>query len=157
MNKLNETKKRIALLIEYNGNGFVGWQKQNNGQSVQNLIESSFENLFQLKFNVQAAGRTDAGVHALGQVAHTDIPEKNIFLSKNNFYLVSALNNFLNDTRVRILSIQKTTIDFDARFSALKRYYVYKFLFRSAPSALDNKRFWHVRKNAINIFFQVFD
>ena len=86
--------KRIALLIEYKGDGLVGWQKQNNGSSVQGNIEAALFVLFKKCF-IQAAGRTDAGVHAYGQVAHVDIPLNNDFVRRIIFYLVSAINSLL--------------------------------------------------------------
>ena len=138
--------KRIALLIEYKGNGLVGWQKQNNGSSVQGNIQKALKTLFKQNCTLQAAGRTDAGVHAFGQVAHVDIPLKNHFSNKNNFYLVSALNALLNKTNIRIVSIQNTCNEFNARFSATKRSYLYKFLCRSAPPAILKDQVWHIRK-----------
>ena len=143
--KINKTK-RIAFLIEYKGDGLVGWQKQNNGVSVQGEIEHALKILFKMNCNLQAAGRTDAGVHALGQVAHVDVPLNNDFSIKNNFYLVSALNSLLRKSNIRIISIQNTSDDFNARFSALKRSYLYKFLCRSAPSAILKNQVWHIRK-----------
>ena len=143
--KINKTK-RIAFLIEYKGDGLVGWQKQNNGVSVQGEIEHALKILFKMNCNLQAAGRTDAGVHALGQVAHVDVPLNNDFSIKNNFYLVAALNSLLRKSNIRIISIQNTSDDFNARFSALKRSYLYKFLCRSAPSAILKNQVWHIRK-----------
>ena len=141
----NKTK-RIAFLIEYKGDGLVGWQKQNNGISVQEEIENALKVLFKVNCNLQAAGRTDAGVHALGQVAHVDVPLNNDFSKKNNFYLVAALNSLLRRYSIRIVSIQNTSNEFNARFSALKRCYLYKFLCRSAPSAILQNQVWHIRK-----------
>ncbi len=143
---IEDNTKRIALLIEYNGKNLVGWQKQNNGNSVQNSIENASQVLFKKMCSVQAAGRTDAGVHALGQVAHIDIPIENEFSKKNNFYLVSAFNSLLVKTNIRIISIQDTPFEFNARFSAKKRIYLYKFLCRSASPALMKHQVWHIRK-----------
>ena len=98
MNK-NDEKKRIALLIEYDGSNLVGWQKQNNGTSVQGEIEKAAKVLFKFECPIQAAGRTDAGVHALGQVGHIDIPLNNKLSQKNNFYIVAAFNALLNKTK----------------------------------------------------------
>ena len=142
----NNKTKRIAFLIEYKGDGLVGWQKQNNGVSVQGEIENALKILFKMNLNLQAAGRTDSGVHALGQVAHVDIPLNNSFSKKNNFYLVAALNSLLRKSNIRIVSIQNTSSEFNARFSALKRCYFYKFLFRSAPSSILKNQVWHIRK-----------
>ena len=81
----NDKTKRVALLIEYKGKGLVGWQKQNNGTSVQEEIENAIKILYKTDCQLQAAGRTDAGVNAFGQVAHTDVPLNNEFSVKNNF------------------------------------------------------------------------
>ncbi len=95
---------------------------------------------------VQAAGRTDAGVHALGQVAHMDIPIQNQLSKKNNFYILEAFNSLLKKTKIRIISIQDASTDFNARFSALKRSYLYKFLCRSASPGIMKGQVWHIRK-----------
>ena len=146
----NDKTKRVALLIEYKGKGLVGWQKQNNGTSVQEEIEKAIKILYKTDCHLQAAGRTDAGVNAFGQVAHTDVPLNNEFSVKNNFYLVYALNSLLRKTNIRIISIQNTSNEFNARFSAIKRSYVYKFLCRSAPPSILNDQVWHIQKK-INI------
>ncbi len=145
MNK-NDEKKRIALLIEYDGSNLVGWQKQNNGTSVQGEIEKAAKVLFKFECPIQAAGRTDAGVHALGQVGHIDIPLNNKLSQKNNFYIVAAFNALLNKTNIRIKSIQDSAFEFNARFSAIKRFYLYKFLSRAAPPAILKNKVWHIRK-----------
>ena len=84
---------------------------KNNGISVQGEIENALKVLFKVNCNLQAAGRTDAGVHALGQVAHVDLPLNNDFSKKNNFYLVSALNSLLRKYSIRIVSTQNTSFD----------------------------------------------
>ena len=100
----NEVEKiRLALLIEYNGKNLVGWQKQNNGKSVQGEIEQVAKILFKIDCPVQGAGRTDAGVNALGQVAHIDIPKLNSFSDKSNVYIITAFNSLLIKTEIRII------------------------------------------------------
>ena len=146
MNKKNIENIRIALLIEYNGKNLVGWQKQNNGTSVQGELERCTKILFKQQCIVQGAGRTDAGVNALGQVAHVDIPAENRFLNKNNFYMVSAFNALLIHTAIRVISIQNVSKRFNARFSAINRTYAYKFLIRSAPPIILNYNILHIRK-----------
>ena len=97
----NEVEKiRLALLIEYNGKNLVGWQKQNNGKSVQGEIEQVAKILFKIDCPVQGAGRTDAGVNALGQVAHIDIPKLNRFSDKSNVYILTAFNSLLIKTEI---------------------------------------------------------
>ena len=143
----NEVEKiRLALLIEYNGKNLVGWQKQNNGKSVQGEIEQVAKILFKIDCPVQGAGRTDAGVNALGQVAHIDIPKFNRFSNKSNIYIMTAFNSLLIKTEIRIISIQNVSFEFNARFSAIKRTYKYKFLLRSAFPLKLNENFWHIRQ-----------
>ena len=143
----NEVEKiRLALLIEYNGKNLVGWQKQNNGKSVQGEIEQVAKILFKIDCPVQGAGRTDAGVNALGQVAHIDIPKLNRFSDKSNVYILTAFNSLLIKTEIRIISIQNVSFEFNARFSAIKRTYQYKFLLRSAFPLKLNENFWHIRQ-----------
>ena len=92
----NEVEKiRLALLIEYNGKNLVGWQKQNNGKSVQGEIEQVAKILFKIDCPVQGAGRTDAGVNALGQVAHIDIPKFNRFSDKSIYRYPHFITKFL--------------------------------------------------------------
>lgn len=145
--KNDDHKIRLALLIEYSGKNLVGWQKQNNGSSVQGEIEKSAKVLFKIECPVQGAGRTDAGVNALGQVAHIDIPKINRFTKKSNLHIVSAFNALLKNTQIRIISIQNVSFQFNARFSAIKRVYKYKFLLRSASPMILNENLWHIRQN----------
>jgi len=139
-------KIRLALLIEYNGKNLVGWQKQNNGKSVQGELEKVAKILFKIDCLVQGAGRTDAGVNASGQVAHIDIPKVNRFSNKSNVYIITAFNSLLIKTEIRIISIQNVSFEFNARFSAIKRAYKYKFLLRSAFPLKLNESFWHIRQ-----------
>ena len=90
-----ENKVKYALLIEYNGNGLVGWQKQDEGVSVQGSLEKAAKSIFNEKFEIQGSGRTDAGVHALGQVAHIYLPKNHKLTSKHPFYIISAFNALL--------------------------------------------------------------
>jgi tRNA pseudouridine38-40 synthase len=128
---------RFKLTIEYDGGPFVGWQRQANGLSVQQAIEEALASFAGEAPVVKAAGRTDAGVHALGQVAHVDLPEK-----WTADVVRDALNAHLRPAPVTILSAEAVAPDFDARFSARKRHYVYRILDRRAPPALDRGRVW---------------
>lgn len=130
---------RFKLQIEYDGGPFVGWQWQANGPSVQARIELALEQIDPSKPAVHGAGRTDAGVHALGQVAHTDLiknwePDR----------LREALNAHLRPAPIMILSAAPVADDFDARFSATARSYLYRILNRRAPPALERGKVWHV-------------
>ena len=143
----SKNKSKYALLIEYNGNSLVGWQKQIDGISVQGSIENAARAIFRDDFKIQGAGRTDAGVHALGQVAHISLPLGHSLTLKHPFYIVSAFNSLLRDTNIRIISVKPVTSEFNARFSAIKRYYKYRILCRAAPPGLDKGRVWHCRKS----------
>ncbi len=136
---------RYKLTVEYDGTPFVGWQHQANGMSVQHAIENAIESFSQEKVRVHAAGRTDAGVHALGQVAHFDLGK--VFTA---YKVREALNFYLRPLPIAIIDAQETSEDFHARFSALERFYCYKILCRSAPPTLDKKRVWYV-KQLLNI------
>lgn len=136
---------RYKLTIEYDGTPFVGWQHQANGLSVQSVIESAITAFSQETARLHAAGRTDAGVHALGQVAHVDL-EKYFPAYK----VREALNYHLRPYPVAVIEAQETDDSFHARFSALERSYCYKVLCRSAPPALDKKRVWLI-KHSLNI------
>ncbi len=136
--------KRIKLLIEYDGTDYVGWQKQKNGKSIQEEIEICLRELFQQEVSIHVAGRTDAGVHAFGQVAHFDINKK-FDIKRLNL----ALNNFLKKrkNKITILKCKKVSDSFHARFSAKKKIYLYKILNRSTNSHLLEKRVWFFPSN----------
>ena len=142
-----QNKSKFALLIEYNGNNLVGWQKQDNGISVQGSIENAAEAIFNEPFQIQGSGRTDAGVHAIGQVAHINLPLGHPLTLRHPFYLVSAFNSLLRDTNIRVISVKPVSSEFNARFSAIKRYYKYRILCRAAPPGLDKGRVWHYRQD----------
>ena len=142
-----ESTIKYALLIEYNGNGLVGWQKQDIGVSVQGSLEKVAKQIFNDEFHIQGSGRTDAGVHALGQVAHIELPSNHRLTSKNPFYIISAFNALLKDTGIRVISAKPVNTEFNARFSAIKRYYKYRILCRAAPPGINKGKVWHCRKN----------
>ncbi len=130
---------RYRLLIEYDGGPFAGWQRQANGPSVQAAIEDAVFSFCAERVTVLGAGRTDAGVHAAGQVAHLDL-EKETSPGR----LRDALNNYLRALPVVVLAASLAPPRFDARRSAIGRRYVYRILARRAPSALERKRVWWV-------------
>lgn len=130
---------RYKLTIEYDGRGFVGWQRQDNGPSVQQALERAITGFCGETVNVFGAGRTDAGVHALGQVAHFDIdrgvrPET----------VRNALNFHLKPAAVAVVKAETVQADFHARFSARERSYLYRITNRRAPLALARGRTWWV-------------
>ncbi len=131
--------QRFKITIEYDGTDFVGWQAQENGASIQEALESAIQAFSGETIRVQGAGRTDAGVHALGQVAHFDL-EKPVRADQ----VQGALNHHLKPSPVVILTAEKMDQDFHARFSAQRRHYIYRIKNRRAPLALDKNRVWRV-------------
>jgi tRNA pseudouridine38-40 synthase len=130
---------RFKLTLEYDGGGFVGWQRQDNGRSIQAALEEAVEAFCGEQVTATAAGRTDAGVHALGQVAHIDLERKT-----GPERLRDALNYHLKPEPVAVLAAEAVGADFHARFSALGRVYRYRIVNRRAPLTLDRGRAWFV-------------
>lgn len=134
---------RYRLIIEYDGTPYVGWQRQENGHSVQGAVEKAILSLTGETVLIRGAGRTDSGVHAMGQVAHADLSRP-----WKEHTLRNALNAHLAQAgeRVAILDATEAADDFDARFSAVRRHYLYRIISRSAPLALEANRAWFVAK-----------
>jgi len=134
---------RYRLRIEYDGTPYVGWQRQENGPSVQGAIEAAILSLTGETVSIRGAGRTDSGVHAMGQVAHADLSRH-----WKEHTLRNALNAHLGmaGERVAILDAAEVPGDFDARFSAKKRHYLYRIISRRAPLALEANRAWFVAR-----------
>jgi tRNA pseudouridine38-40 synthase len=130
---------RFKLTIEYDGTPFVGWQVQDNAVSVQGAIAEAVAAFSGENVSVQGAGRTDAGVHALGQVAHVDLAK-----DWNIDNVRDALNFHLRPRPIAVLAAERVTDDFDARFSATKRHYLYRLVNRRADLALDLTRAWRI-------------
>jgi len=130
---------RYKLLIEYDGTPFVGWQLQAGGLSVQGLITQAIAAFSGERITLYGAGRTDAGVHALGQVAHFDV-ERDWRVDR----VRDALNAQLRPHPIAVLSAEKVDPAFDARFSAKRRHYLYRIVNRRADLALDRNRAWRV-------------
>jgi tRNA pseudouridine38-40 synthase len=132
---------RYKLTIEYDGTDFVGWQRQANGLSVQQAIEEAVLRLCGAAAVVHGAGRTDAGVHARGQVAHVDLVR-----DWRGDVLRDALNAHMRPLAVAVLVAEPVEASFEARFSAVKRHYLYRICNRRAPLTLDRGRAWHVKR-----------
>ncbi len=131
---------RFALKIEYDGGPFNGWQVQAGGQpSVQGAVEAALARLQPGDHRIAAAGRTDAGVHAMGQVAHCDLAR-----DWNPFRLAGAINAHLRPLPVAITACVQVSDDFHARFSALERQYHFRLVSRRAPVTHDRGRVWQV-------------
>lgn len=132
---------RYRIKIEYDGTPYVGWQEQANGPSVQAEIRGAIAKFSQEDVQVKGAGRTDAGVHALGQVAHFDLSK-----AWDPFRIQEALNYHLKPNPIAILACDETEAQFDARFSAVSRHYLYRISNRRARPALDEDRVWWVAR-----------
>jgi tRNA pseudouridine38-40 synthase len=130
---------RYKLTIEYDGRPFQGWQRLADAPSVQGALEDAVEKLTGARSEVVGAGRTDAGVHAYGQVAHVDI-EKSFPLQR----LCDALNAHLRPRPIAVLKAEETAPDFHARFDARRRVYAYNVLCRRAPLTVQRGYIWRV-------------
>ncbi len=130
---------RYRLTIEYDGTPFVGWQKQPGETTVQGALEAAFSKFTGEDIDVRGAGRTDAGVHALGQVAHADLARERLPLK-----IREALNFHIRPYPVAVVDCEEVPADFEARFSATSRHYLYRILNRRAPPVLDANRVWHM-------------
>ncbi len=131
---------RFRLLVEYDGTGYVGWQRQDNGPSIQQAIEEAIFAFCGERSTLAAAGRTDAGVHAQGQVAHVDLARGTTAAT-----LRDAVNFHLKPQPISILAAETAGEDFHARFSAIGRRYLYRIVNRRAPLALERNRAWWVQ------------
>ncbi|MCF8462555.1 MAG: tRNA pseudouridine(38-40) synthase TruA [Rickettsiaceae bacterium] len=132
---------RYKITIEYLGTNLVGWQKQNNGTSIQQLIEDAIYCYSKFYTTLHASGRTDAGVHAMGQVAHFDLPKK-----YETSVIISATNHFLKNYDIMVTSCEYVSADFHARFSTKSRSYVYRIFNSEVPSVIMRKRAWWIKE-----------
>ena len=140
---------RYKIIIEYKGTNYVGWQRQDNGPSIQSEIENSIKKLVGKKIEVFGAGRTDAGVHALKQIAHFDLEK---------FFPVDVirdgLNQYLRPQAISIIKAEKVSENFHARFNAKQRYYSYIIINRRSPLTIERNRAWVVHKKLNVILMQ---
>src|SRR6056297_2319900 len=132
---------RYALKLEYHGAPFAGWQRQKDQPSVQGAVEAALQMLEPGPHTIAAAGRTDAGVHALAQVAHCDLGRH-----WESFRLSEALNYHLKPQPVAIVDCAEVAEDWHARFSALERHYLFRLLMRRAPATHEAGLVWQVRQ-----------
>lgn len=128
---------RYKLTIEYDGSPYVGWQRQKTHRSVQQVLEEAIPKFSNETVTVHGAGRTDAGVHAMGQVAHIDLNRE--FTTDK---LRDAMNHFMKDEPVSILLAEEVDENFHARFSAYARHYIYRIVDRRADLTFDRKLAW---------------
>ncbi|CAD7052207.1 tRNA pseudouridine(38-40) synthase TruA [Pseudorhizobium endolithicum] len=134
---------RFRMTVEYDGTAYVGWQMQENGHSVQAALQNGILSLTGETVSIRGAGRTDSGVHAIGQVIHADLSR-----DWKPYTLRNALNAHLGMAGEKVAIVDVTAVgdEFDARFSAIKRHYLYRIINRPAPLALEAKRAWWVPK-----------
>lgn len=142
---LDETDKvillmpRYKLVLEYNGKGFSGWQRQDHVPSIQQVVETALHQLSDTRPTVIAAGRTDAGVHAYGQVIHVDL-DRIIEPAK----LQGAMNYHIRPHAIAVVDVDVVHNDFHARFDAVERTYLYRFVCQRAPAPLLNGLVWRI-------------
>jgi tRNA pseudouridine38-40 synthase len=132
---------RYKLTVEYDGRPFVGWQTQDNGPSVQGLLSTAVKRFCGQKVSIQGAGRTDAGVHALGQVCHVDLGRD---WDENR--VRDALNAYLRPNPIAVIAAEKVSASFEARFSAIRRHYLYRIINRRADLTFERGRAWRIPK-----------
>lgn len=130
---------RYKLTIEYDGTPWSGWQRQDNAPSVQQSVEEAMQRFVGAPVRLRCAGRTDAGVHATGQVAHVDIDK-----GWRTDTVRDATNVHLRPHPITVLSVETVPASFDARLSATRRHYRFRIMDRRAPPALEAHRVWHV-------------
>ena len=120
-NMVTVKMNRMLLRIEYDGTPFVGWQTQENGISIQKELEVAAQQLIGEPTHIQGAGRTDSGVHAVGQAAHLDVP-----LNYSTHSVMMGLNSYLKGLPISVLSAAIVSNEFNARFDAIERHYFYR-------------------------------
>jgi len=134
---------RYKITTEWDGTPFCGFQRQENGLSIQECIEVAIESLFQEKSVLYGAGRTDKGVHALKMVAHFDITTKEL----DAYSIKTGLNHYLNVYPISILDVTEVDSEFHARFDAIERKYLYRIINRTSPLSIEKGRAWLVMKD----------
>ncbi len=128
---------RYKLIVEYDGSDFVGWQRQDNGPSIQQALEDAIEKFCGTRVAVTGAGRTDSGVHALAQVAHVDLPK-----AEPAEVVRDAVNHHLKPAPIAVLAATEAADDFHARFSAIGRHYRYRIVNRRSPLTIERGHAW---------------
>ena len=139
---MSEKNHNYLMKIEYDGSKFVGWQYQKNGKSVQEVIEKALSKFFKSKIKINGAGRTDKGVHAIGQHANFKVNKK----IENEKKFLNSINFFLKKDLVSITKIKKKKILFHSRYDAKERIYEYRIINRIGALSLNNNKAWHIKK-----------
>ena len=135
-------KYNYQLVVEYDGSKFVGWQYQKNGISIQEKIEKYIKKILKQKIRIIGAGRTDKGVHALGQCANFILKKK----IENKFFFLNSINYFLRKDLITIVDIKKKKLNFNSRYDAKERIYEYKIVNRNSELVIDKNRAWLIRR-----------
>lgn len=130
---------RWRLTVEFDGQPFMGWQRQDHGPSVQQALEEAIHQMTGESASVHAAGRTDAGVHALAMAAHVDLAK-----AVTEHRLREGINALVRPHPISVIAVEPVTDDWHARFSCIGRKYLYRILNRRPPPALDRGRVWHI-------------
>lgn len=130
---------RYKCKVEYDGTAFCGWQRQGDALSVQQTLEEAIEKFCTEQVRIHTAGRTDAGVHATGQVIHFDLAQ-----AYDTYKIHGGINFHARPQPVCVLSVEEVNEEFHARFSAKKRYYKYRIVNRRTPLIIDANRAWQV-------------
>ena len=141
---------KFKVSIEYDGGNYVGWQKQNNGPSIQESLEDALESFSGIKTEVIGAGRTDSWVHALSMAAHFELGSEQFSIET----IKKAMNYHLGKQPITVLEVMPIDQNFHARFSAINRKYLYRILNRATPPALDIGRVWFVPRRLNEIAMQ---
>lgn len=140
---------RYKCIVEYNGAPFSGWQRQVDVPSVQQAIEEAITGFSQQEVSIHAAGRTDAGVHARGQVFHVDLAP--FSRPMEPFEIAKAINAHLRPLPVAVVNVQPVTEEFHARFAAQNKLYHYRIINRPAPPVLETGLVWYVKRPVLDI------
>ncbi len=130
------------IKIEYDGTKFVGWQYQKNGKSIQETIEKVLSKILKENIKIIGSGRTDKGVHAIGQYANFKLDKK--IYNKKKF--LNALNFFLNRDLISIIDLKNKKISFNSRYDAKERIYEYKIINREGGLSLNKNKAWHIKR-----------
>lgn len=138
--------KRWKITLEYDGTDYYGWQKQPDVPTIQEKLETALYKFCQQEIPVQCAGRTDAGVHALAQIAHFDLDYDYETRNLGGFELMKAINGILYPEQISVLKAEHVPDDFHARFDAKTKTYMYKILNRTSFPTLDKNRAWHFKR-----------
>ena len=140
------TLQRYKMLIEYDGTEYAGWQiqKEPHLKTIQGQIQKAVHGFCGQKVTVQCAGRTDAGVHAWGQIAHMDLAPLKKPMSPSE--IAKAINAHMRGEAISILEMSEADAEFHARFSAKNKLYVYRILNRASPGVLEGGKLWHIKR-----------